>query len=247
MKTLLALTALVLVHGTALADEFKVLSTTGMKSALTVLIPQFEKSSGHRIAIVYDTGNNVVTRMKKGETADLVVLTGPSMDDAVKLGKVAGSPVVLARSGIGLGSRAGTPKPDIRTVDGLKKALLDAKSIAYSTTGASGIVFEKLIDKLGIGEQVRAKAKRPTGGGASEMVAKGEAEMSVQQGPEILDVPGVQLVGLLPNEVQHYTPFPAAATADSKHPAAAKQFIAFLSTPAAARAMRAKGMEPPQQ
>ena len=247
MKIAALLLGLALANGAALADEFKVLSTTGMKSALTVLIPQFEKSSGHKIAIVYDTGNNVVTRMKKGETADLVILTGPSMDDAVKLGKTAGSPVMLARSGIGLGVRAGAPKPDIRTVDGLKKALLDTKSIAYSTTGASGIYFEKLIDQLGIGAQVRAKAKRPTGGGASEMVAKGEAEMSVQQGPEILDVPGVQLVGPLPREIQLYTPFPAAVTADSKHPAAAKQFIAFLSTPAAAKAMQAKGMELPQQ
>ena len=246
MRLLALLAGLAIAQG-ALADELRVLSSTGVKSVLTDLIPQFERASGHKVAIVYDTGNNVVTRMKKGESADMVILTGPAMDDALKLGKIAGSPAVLARSGIGLGSRAGAPKPDIRTVDGLKKALLDARSIAYSTTGASGVVFEKLIDKLGVGDQVRAKARRPTGGGASEMVAKGEAEMSVQQGPEILDVPGVQLIGMLPREVQVYTTFPAALTADSKQPAAAKQFIAFLSTPAAAKAMQAKGMELPQQ
>src|SRR5262249_25062664 len=158
MKIFALLLGLALANGAALADDFKVLSSTGMKSVLTDLLPQFERATGHKVAIVYDTGNNVVTRMKGGESADLRSLTEPSLEDAVKLGKAAGSPVVLARSGIGLGNRTGARKPDISTVDGLKKALLDAKSIAYSSTGASGIVFEKLIDKLGVGQQVRAKA-----------------------------------------------------------------------------------------
>jgi molybdate transport system substrate-binding protein len=239
--------ALMLVAGAAVADEFKVMSTTAMRSALHDLIPQFERSSGHKVAIIFDTGNLVVGRLKGGEAADMVILTGPSMEDAVKLGKIAGSPVVVARSGMGVGVRDDAPKPDIRTVDGFKKALLDAKSIAYSTSGASGIYFAGLIDKLGIGDQVRAKAKRPAGGGASTLILKGEAEMAVQQIPEILDVRGVQLVGPLPREVQLYTTFPAALTIDSKQPAASKQFLAFLSTPAAAKLMQAKGMEPPQQ
>jgi molybdate transport system substrate-binding protein len=125
----------------------------------------------------------------------------------------------------------------------LKQALLGAKSIAYTTTGASGIYFNALIERLGIAPQVRAKARTPAGGSVSEMVAKGEADMAVQQIPEILAVKGVQFAGPLPREIQNFTTYPAAVFVDAKQPAAAASLVKFLSTPAAARVIQAKGME----
>ena len=236
--------ALALVHGAARADEVKVLSSTGMKTVLQELIPQFEKASGHKVAISFDTANLLLGRLKAGESADLVILTGPAMDDFAKLGRVApGTRVDLARSGMGVAVRAGAPKPDIGSVDAFKRALLDAKSVGYTTTGASGIYFAGLIDKLGIGAQVRAKAKTQSGGAVGELVAKGEAEMAVQQIPELLGVSGIALVGPLPKEIQMFTAFPAGVLTDSKQPKAAAALVAFLSTPAAGRVMQAKGME----
>jgi molybdate transport system substrate-binding protein len=249
MKLFAVLAGLIVAHGAALADEIRTLSSTGMKSVLTSLAPEFERASGHKLAITYDTANLLMGRLRGGgEGVDLVILTDSTMDELAKLGRIApGTRATLARSGMGLSVRAGAPKPEIKSVESLKKALLEANSIAYTTTGASGIYFAGLIDKLGIGDQVRAKAKTRSGGAVGELVARGEAEMAVQQIPELLGVGGLDFVGPLPREIQLYTAFPAAVLADAKHPAAARALIAFLSTPAAARAMQAKGMEPPEQ
>lgn len=238
-------TAMALSHGGAGAAEIKVLSSTGMRSVLSDLIPEFERASGHKVAISYDTANLLMGRIKAGESADLAILTGSAMDELAKLGKLAsGSRVDLARSGVGVAVRAGAAKPDIKSVEAFKRTLLDTKSIAYTTTGASGIYFAGLIERLGIAEQVKAKARRPAGGAAGELVAKGEAEMAVQQIPELMAVAGIELVGPLPSEIQTFTPFPAGVLTDAKEAAAARALIEFLTTPAAVRVMRAKGMEP---
>jgi molybdate transport system substrate-binding protein len=183
-------------------------------------------------------------RIKGGETADLAILIGPAIDQLLKQGKAkAGSRADLARVGNGVSVRAGAPKPDIGSVDAFKRALLEAKSVAYSSTGASGIYFEGLIQRLGIADQMKAKLK-PVPGAAGELVAKGEAELAVQQISELVAVPGTELVGPFPPELQDVTVFSAAVFADSKQAAAAQALVKFLSTPAAARVYKAKSMQP---
>ena len=225
------------------AAEIRVLCSTGMSSVMSVLVPEFERTSGHKLSIAYDTANLLMGRIKGGEAADLAILTGPAMDELLKQGKVAGR-TDLARSGVGISVRSGAPKPDIGSVEALKRALLDAKSVAYTTTGASGVYFAGLIERLGIAEQVKAKAKLRPGGAVGELVAKGEAEMAVQQIPELMSVAGTDLVGPLPPEVQYVTVFSAGVLAGAKEGAAAQALVNFLSTPAAARVLKAKGMEP---
>jgi molybdate transport system substrate-binding protein len=225
------------------AAEIRVLCSTGMSSAMSVLVPEFERASGHKLSIAYDTANLLMGRIKGGETADLAILTGPAIDELAKQGKVGGR-ADLARSGVGISVRSGAPKPDIGSVEALKRALLDAKSVAYTTTGASGVYFAGLLERLGIAEQVKAKAKLRPGGAVGELVARGEAEMAVQQIPELMSVAGTELVGPLPPEVQYVTVFSAGVFAGAKHTEAAQALVKFLSTPAAAQVLKAKGMEP---
>ena len=188
--------AVLAVHGSfAQAAEIKVLSSNGVQSVMVEMLPEFERATGHKVTIAFDTANVLLGRIKAGEAADLVILTRPAIDDLIQQGKVAvGGGRDLSRSGVGIAVRAGLPKPDISSPDALKRALLDAKSIAYTKTGGSGIHFAKVVERLGIADQVKAKAKVPEGGSVGELVAKGEAEMAVQQIPELLAVPGIQLV-----------------------------------------------------
>src|SRR5512135_1031882 len=164
--------ALLAVGGTfAHAAEIKVLSTNGVRSVMVEMLPEFERATGHKVSIAYDTANLLLGRIKAGESADLAILTRPTLDDLIKQGKVGpGGGKDLARSGVGVAVRAGLPKPDISSADGLKRALLDAKSIAFTTTGASGIHFAKVVERLGISDQVKTKAKMPSGGSVGELV-----------------------------------------------------------------------------
>lgn len=238
--------AVLAVYGTfAQAAEIRVLSTNGVRSALVEMLPEFERATGRKVSIAYDTANLLLGRIKSGESADLAILTRPTIDELIKQGKIgAGGGKHLARSGVGVSVRAGLPKPDIGSADALKRALLDAKSIAFTKTGASGIHFAKVVERLGIADQVNAKAKVPAGGSVGELVATGEAEMAVQQIPELLAVPGIQYVGPLPPELQNFTVFCAGVLTGARHPEAAKALLDFLRTPAAARVFKAKGMEP---
>ncbi len=227
------------------AAEIKVISSTGMSTMMKELIPAFERTSGHKVAITYDTSNIIMGRVKGGETADLIILTGPVIDDLTKQGKVTpGSRADLAKSGIGVAVRTGAPKPDISSVEAFKYALVNAKSVTYTATGASGIYFAGLADKLGIGDQVKAKAKTPAGGHVAELVAKGEAELGVQMISELRGVPGADYVGPLPGDLQLYTVFSAGLFSGAKEADAARTLIRFLTTPDAARVYKAGGMEP---
>jgi molybdate transport system substrate-binding protein len=241
----IAALAMALAHGPAGADEIRLLSSTGMRSVLSELLPQFERASGHKVAASFDTANLLGARIKAGEGADLAILTAPAIDELIGLGKLApGSRADLARSGMGVSVRAGARKPDIGSVEAFKRALLDAKSVTYTATGASGIYFSGLIERLGIAEQVRAKARTPSGGAVGELVARGEAELAVQQIPELMAVAGTAFVGPLPREIQSFTVFSSGIFADARHAAAARALVESLSAPAAARVMQAKGMEP---
>jgi molybdate transport system substrate-binding protein len=234
------------VQGTfAYAAELRVLSSNGVHSAMVEMVPAFERATGNKVSIDYYTANQVVDRVKSGEFADLVIITRPTADGLIKEGKmVKGTDKILGRSGVGVAIRKGLPKPDISTPDKLKQALLDAKSIAFTKTGASGIHFAKVAERLGIGDQVNAKAKVPEGGAVGPLVASGEAEMAVQQIPELLDVKEIQYVGPLPKELQNFTVFAAGVMAGARQAKAAMAFIDFLTTPAAAKVFKAKGLEP---
>ena len=229
----------------AQAAEIKVLSSNGVHSVMVEMVPAFERATGHKVSVDYYTANQAVAKVKTGEAADLVIITRPTIDGLLKEGKVvAGSDKNLGRSGVGVAIRAGLPKPDISTPEALKKALLAAKSITFTKTGASGIHFMKVADRLGIAEQVNAKAKVPEGGAVGPLVARGEAEMAVQQIPELKAVKEIQYVGPLPNELQNYTLFTAGVLTGARQAETAKAFLDFITTPAAVKVFAAKGLEP---
>lgn len=235
---LLALTAWTGVE----AAEIKVLSTVGMQPATPELIAQFERATGHRIAVTYGLAAVLRNKFLEGAPADVLLLTSPIIEDLAKQGKVVpGSKFDIARSGVGVGVKAGAPKPDISTPDALKSAVLAARSVGYSKEGASGVAFARVLERLGIAEQVRAKYK-DTGTKAGEMVVAGEIELAAAQIPELMAVPGVDVVGPLPAELQTVTIFSVGLTADAKEADAAKAFIQFLAGPAAAAVYKAKGL-----
>lgn len=227
------------------ANDITVIASTGMSTLFKQMIPAFERSSGHKVLISYDTSNIILGRINAGETGDMVVLTSPVIDSLTKQGKlVAGSRVDLAKSGVGVAIRSGAVKPDISSPEAFKRTLLAAKSIAYTATGASGIYFAGVTEKMGIGAEVKAKAKTPAGGHVAELVAKGEAELAVQMISELRGVPGAEYLGPLPGELQMFTVFSAGMFPGAKQAEAAQTLIRFLTTPDAARVYQSNGMEP---
>lgn len=225
---------------------FKILSSNGVAGILRELGPAFERSSEQRLAIDFDAATILKQKIQDGAAFDVAILTAVIADDLIKAGKlVAGTRADIARSGVGVAVRAGSPKPDIGTTEALKRALLHARSVAYTTQGASGQYFAGLLDKLGIADPVKARAKTMRSGVIGELVAKGEAELAVQQISELVTVSGIELVGPLPPELQTYTMFAAAVGASAKEPEAANALIKFLTAPEALPVIKAKGMEPP--
>jgi molybdate transport system substrate-binding protein len=245
IRRIITAAALLCLGAAAHAADIKVLASTGVSSVLKELIPAFERASGHKVAITYDTSNIVMGRIKGGEGGDLVILTAPAIDDLAKQGKVAaGSRADLARSGIGVVIRAGAPRPDIGSAEGLRRTLLAAGSVTYTATGASGIYFAGVTEKLGIGREVKAKAKTPPGGHVAELVAKGEAELGVQMISELRGVPGAEYIGPLPGDLQMFTVFSAGLFNGAKEAEAARALVRFLTTPEAVKVYQAGGMEP---
>jgi len=239
-----ALTALT-PNGDARAAELKLLVTNGARSIVDELGSQFERATGHTLLIKHEGSPFLQKAIESGENFDVALLTVESMDAIAKAGKIdAATRTNVARSGIGVAMRAGGQKPDISTTEAFKRAMLDAKSIAYVTVGASGRHFIAVCERLGIAEQVKAKSKTRPSGNVAELVAKGEAELALQQVGELLSVAGTELVGPLPWELQLMTVFIAAVGAQSMAPEAAKAFMNFIGTPEALAVIKAKGMEP---
>lgn len=241
MAMALALLALTAWSG-AEAAEIKLLSTVGMLPATPDLIAQFERETGHKIVVTYGLAAVLKQNFLDGTAADVLLLTGPIVEDLAKQGKVvAGSKVDVARSGVGIGIKAGAPRPDISTAEALKNTVLAAKSVGYSKEGASGVAFARALERLGIAEQVRAKYK-DTGTKAGEMVVAGDIELGAAQIPELMAVPGVDVVGPLPAELQTVTVFSLGLATEAKAADAARAFIQFLAGPAAAPVYKAKGL-----
>jgi len=243
MKRLLLIVGL-LAGGAVSAADITVLSSTGLTSTLDQLKETYETRSGDRLLITYSTTGQLKKQIDDGAAFDLCILTAPILDQLVTGGRVAGPRIDLARSGIGVSVRKGAKKPDISTPDAFRQAILSARSVAYTGTGASGTYFVALADRLGIGDAVRAKAHVTPAGPAGELVASGEAELAIQQISELLPVAGTDLVGPLPPELQSITLFSAGVSAGSQHADRAKALADFLTLPDAIAVIRAKGMEP---
>src|SRR5580692_390756 len=233
----------------AIAADIKVVSGGAFKQVLNALVTQYQTESGNTVAVTYQTVGQHLDLIKNGqEEFDIAVLTPEAIDGLGKDGKiVAGSAVNLARTGVGVVVKTGTPLPDISTVDAFKKALLAAKSVAYidpKAGGSSGIYVGKLLDRLGIADAINAKAVLIHGGAVATHVVDGEAEIGVHQISEILPVKGAVLVGPLPAEIQNFTVYTAGVSASAKDMAAANELAKFLAGPHALPIIKAKGMEP---
>jgi len=213
-----------------------------MRSVMSQLIAAFEHASGHTIAVDWSTTNQTLSRIQNGETADVVIATVPGIDELAKPGKIVpGSRAALGSTLIGIGVRKGAARPDIGSVAAFKQALLDSKSITYTTLGQSGMHFEAVVKRLGIADQLQPRFKVIPGGLVGELVVRGEAELGVQMLPEILAVEGFDLIGPFPPELQQVNHFAAAMLSGTQRADAAGAFIRFLTTPASANVMRTGG------
>ena len=245
MRTSSIVMVTTLFSGAAGAADINVLSTQATQEAYLELAAQFEKATGHKVKTDFTGTLNVQKRLASGESFDMIIMAAPAIDEQIKLGKaVAGSRVDLAKSGTGVAVRKGAPKPDIGSVEALRKTLLSVKSIGYST-GPSGVYMLSVFDKLGVTDQVKGKLKQtPSGVFVGNLIANGETEIGFQQISELVHFGGIDYVGPLPGELQRMTVFSAGIHAGAKQPDAARALVKFLTAPAAAGVIRKHGLEP---
>ncbi len=236
------------VSTSASAAEIKVFSTIAVQGALEAVAPKYEKQSGDTLSITWGTAAALAKRVQSGETADVLILTPSLLESLVKDDKAVPGITPVASSGVALVVQRGAPKPDISTPEAFKQAVLNAKSIAYSDPaagGASGVYVAKLLDRIGIADAVKAKTKHPpAGGNAAVLVANGETELAIQQTPEVMAAQGVDIVGILPGDLNNVTMFAAGIGKTAKDKIAAEAFVKFLKTPEAANVFKMRGLDP---
>jgi molybdate transport system substrate-binding protein len=228
------------------AAEIRVICSNGIKAVVEGVRPQFEHASGQTLALQYGSTAELKRKIDSGEAFDAVILGADAVDGLAKAGKVsAGTVAEVARAGVGVGVRAGAPKPDIHSADGMKHTLLAAKSVTYATEGASRAFIEKMYDHFGIASEMKPKIMLAPGSGeADAWVAEGKSDIVLTLVSEILPAaPGVTLIGPLPAEVQGYVTFHAGVATNAKNADGAKGLVVFLKSPAAAPIYKAKGME----
>jgi molybdate transport system substrate-binding protein len=246
----LGLVALLLFTGTAAAATVQVVSSGGFAAAYKVLGPAFEHQTGDTLQTGWgpsmgETHDAVPQRLKRGEPIDVLIMVGWALDDLIKQGKVIpDSRTDLAFAGIGVVVKAGSPLPDISSVDALRRTLLAAKSIAYSDSASGVYIQNEMFRKLGIEDQVKGKARMIPAEPVGAVVARGEAEIGFQQISELKPIKGITLVGPLPPEVQKITMFSAGIVVGAKQADAASALIRFLTSPDAAPAIKDSGMMP---
>jgi molybdate transport system substrate-binding protein len=249
-RNIVLFAASVLIAGPAAAEEIKVLTSGAFTAAYLEVIPEFERSTGNKIVTAYGAsmGNapdSIPSRLDRGEPVDVVILADSALDELIKRGKViAGSRVDLVRSSIGMAVRAGATKPDISTLDALKRTLLQAKSIAYSASASGVYLSHDLFPRLGIEAEIQQKCQRIPSGPVGVAVARGDAEIGFQQISELLPVPGIDYVGPLPPEAQKVTIFSAGIAVGARQPDAARALIKYLASPAVVPAIKKSGLEP---
>jgi len=248
-RTIAAIVIVCGVAGRVDADDVRMMTSGAFTAALLDLKTEFERTTPHKIVVVTTTmgtgETSIENRLKRGEPGDVVIVNAEALDDFIKQGTVvAGSRVDVARSAFGMAVRAGAPVPDVSTVDAFKRALLAAKSIAYSASVSGTYLSTELFQRLGIADRVLPKSRRIEGERVGAVVARGDAEIGFQQVSELLPVPGITLTGPLPPGVQRVTVYAAGIASHSASPEAAKALVNFLASPAAAPAVRKSGMEP---
>lgn len=219
-----------------------VMLSAAFKEAYLELVPRFERTTGNKVETMWVTSTEMMRRLKGGEVVDLAIMAGAAIDELIACGKIA-SRIDLVKSGVAVAVRAGAPRPDISSGESLKRALLAAKSIAYST-GPSGVYLAGLLERMGIAEQLRSKVRIVQGEPTAALAARGEAEIAFQQLSELLPVPGIDIVGPLPPDVQQTTVFAAGLHAAARSPDAARALAGFFTAPAAHPVIREKGLEP---
>jgi molybdate transport system substrate-binding protein len=247
-KVLIASAALLAMASNAHAAEIKALITTAMDAAIVVLIPQFEKASGHKVSYSYDPSGGLARRLRGGEYADMILVASPELDKLIADGKVIGPRVDISRTGIGIAVKKGAPRPDVSTPEALKRALLAAKSVGHTAPAGGGITalhILRVFEKLGIAKEVATKTKLAAGGPngrVSTLIVNGEAEIAFQQVSELMTNPEVDVIGMLPDELQQITINSAGITAVAKKPDAARALIRYLTSPEAMAVYKKTGL-----
>jgi len=225
--------------------KIKVFASNSVHGACSALFPMFEQASGTGVEATFGAAKALLRQINEGERADLALLGSATIDELVQQGRIGKASVrPLASSGVGVGVKAGTPHPKIDTLDAFIAMLLNAESIAQTTEGASGMYFSTLLDTLGIADRVRPKTRTRPGGLIGEVLLAGGAQIGIQQISELRAVPGVDVVGGLPAEVQKMFPNAAGIFADAAEPAAAAQLITFLTAPSVAAVYEKHGLTP---
>ena len=245
----LLVVSLLLHAGVVRADDVVVMTSGAFTAAYLELAPGYERSTKDKVVTATTTmgvgAESIPNRLRRGEAADVVIMAADSLDQLIKDGLVvAGSRIDLARSAIGMAVRAGARKPDISSVEALRRTLLEAQSVAYSFSVSGDYLVQELFPKLGIADAMRSKGRRIERERVGAVVARGEAEIGFQQMSELLPIAGIDIVGPLPPAVQRVTVIAAGVAAHSKRPEAARALIRFLASPAAAAAVVKSGMEP---
>jgi molybdate transport system substrate-binding protein len=246
----LGITGALLLAGSAGAAEVRVMISGGLSTAYKEVVPEFERSTGNKVLTAYGpsmgtTANAVPNRLERGEPADVLIMVGYALGDLIKRGKViADSRVDLAKSPIGIAVKSGTPKPDISSADAVKRTLLAAKSIAYSDSASGVYISTEMFQRLGIADAMKDKARQIPAEPVARVVARGDAEIGFQQISELLPVPGIEVVGQLPPELQKITVFSAGIATAAREPEAGKALIKFLASSAASAAIVKSGIEP---
>jgi len=236
-----AVTVAVLLHSTASrADEIRVLSSVGIKAVVDELAPQFEKATKHKVTMVFGLAGALKAQIEKGEPFDVAILTPPLLDDLIAKGLVPAKSTI-ARTGLGLMIKAGAHKPDISTVDAFKKTLLAARSITFASAGASGVAFLATAKQLGIADAIKTKPAA-SGEEVNHNILSGASDLAVLPVSEILPVKGAELGGVFPADVQTFVIMAAGVNPKAKG-TAAKDFVAFLMSPANNGVIKTKGME----
>src|SRR3954468_3086351 len=230
------------------AAEIKALITTAMDAAVVVLIPQFEKASGHKVSFSYDPSGGLARRLRGGEFADMILVASPELDKLITEGKVVGPRVDISRTGIGIAVKKDAPKPDVSTPEALKRTLLAAKSVGHTAPAGGGITALHLLrtfEKLGVAKEVAAKTKLAAGGPngrVSTLIVNGDVEIAFQQVSELMTNPDVEVIGMLPDELQQITINSAGITSVAKEPDAAKALIQYLTSPEAMAVYKKAGL-----
>jgi molybdate transport system substrate-binding protein len=242
--------AAALIAGTASAQaaEIDALITTAMKAAIDELAPQFEQTSGHRVRVSYGPSGGVSRRFVAGEPADVVIIDSGALDELIKQGKVIAGRTDIARTGIGIAVRKGASRPDVSSPEALKRALVAAKSVAHTAPAGGGITAAhvvRLFERLGIAAEMAPKVRLAAGGPqgrVSALVSSGEAEIGLQQVSELMSNPDVEVIGMLPPDLQLTTTYSAGIAANAKEPRAANALIGFLTAPAATAVYKTRGL-----